>query len=443
MRLKYLVLGAAFAGMLGADALGTKADAQDGIYVPLLTYRTGPFAGSGIPIANGMADYYQMLNERDGGIGGAKLIIEECETGYDTKKGVECYEQVKSKKPVVINPYSTGITLQLIPKAAVDKIPILSMAYGLSASAVGDEFPWIFNPPMTYWDALSIIFKYIGTKEGGLEKLKGKTIGYLFFDGGYGREPIPLLEQFAKDYGFEVKLYPVPAAEMQNQSAQWLSVRRDRPAYMILWGWGAMNPTAVKEAAKVSYPMDKFISIYWGGGEDDARPTGADAKGFTSLAFSATGANFPALQDIQKHVIDTGKSQTPKDKLGESHYNKGVYNSVLIAEAIRNAQKVTGKKVVTGEDVRRGLETLNITAARWKELGLPEFGSPLAVSCSDHNGHQAAYLQQWDGTKWVKISDWITPMKDKVRPMLEAAAKDYVSKNQPWPKRSEPCDKSS
>jgi len=220
-------------------------------------------------------------------------------------------------------------------------------------------------------------------------------------------------------------------------------VRRDRPAYMILWGWGAMNPTAVKEAAKVSYPMDKFISIYWGGGEDDARPTGADAKGFTSLAFSATGANFPALQDIQKHVIDTGKSQTPKDKLGESHYNKGVYNSVLIAEAIRNAQKVTGKKVVTGEDVRRGLETLNITAARWKELGLPEFGSPLAVSCSDHNGHQAAYLQQWDGTKWVKISDWITPMKDKVRPMLEAAAKDYVSKNQPWPKRSEPCDKSS
>jgi len=443
MRLKYLVLGAAFAGMLGADALGTKADAQDGIYVPLLTYRTGPFAGSGIPIANGMADYYQMLNERDGGIGGAKLIIEECETGYDTKKGVECYEQVKSKKPVVINPYSTGITLQLIPKAAVDKIPILSMAYGLSASAVGDEFPWIFNPPATYWDGLSMIFRYIGGKEGGLDKLKGKTIGYIFFDGGYGREPIPLLEQFAKDYGFEVKLYPVPAAEMQNQSAQWLSVRRDRPAYMILWGWGAMNPTAVKEAAKVSYPMDKFISIYWGGGEDDARPTGADAKGFTSLAFSATGANFPALQDIQKHVIDTGKSQTPKDKLGESHYNKGVYNSVLIAEAIRNAQKVTGKKVVTGEDVRRGLETLNITAARWKELGLPEFGSPLAVSCSDHNGHQAAYLQQWDGTKWVKISDWIAPMKDKVRPMLEAAAKDYVSKNQPWPKRSEPCDKSS
>ena len=443
MRVKTLIACAALAGTIGSMAFVPAASAQDSIYVPLFTYRTGPFAGSGIPIANGKHDYLDMLNERDGGIGGVKLVVEECETGYDTKKGVECYEQVKEKKPVIVNPWSTGITLQLIPKASVDKIPVLSMAYGLSAAAVGDEFPWIFNPPMTYWDALSIIFKYIGTKEGGLEKLKGKTVGYIFFDGGYGREPIPLLEQFSKDYGFDVKQYPVAAAEMQNQSAQWLSVRRDKPDYMIIWGWGAMNPTAVKEAAKVSYPMDKFISIYWGGGEDDARPTGADAKGFTSLAFSATGANFPALQDIQKHVIDKGKSQTPKDKLGESHYNKGVYNSVLIAEAIRNAQKVTGKKVVTGADVRRGLETLNITAARWAELGLPAFGSPLAVSCGDHNGHQAAYMQQWDGAKWVKISDWISPMKDKVRPMLEAAAKDYVSKNQPWPKRTEPCDKSS
>ncbi len=74
-----------------------------------------------------------MLNERDGGIGGVKLIIEECETGYDTKKGVECYEFVKGRNPVAITPYSTGITLELIPRAAVDKIPILSMAYGLSA----------------------------------------------------------------------------------------------------------------------------------------------------------------------------------------------------------------------------------------------------------------------------------------------------------------------
>ena len=443
MHVKHLALGASVAAGFAATVMATKAEAQDTIYVPLMTYRTGPFAGSGTPIANGMHDYLSMLNERDGGIGGVKLAIEECETGYDTKKGLECYEQVKGKHPVLTNPWSTGITLGLIPKASVDKIPILSMAYGLSASAVGNDFPWVFNPPATYWDGLSMIFRYIGGKEGGLDKLKGKTIGFIFFDGGYGREPIPLLEQYAKDYGFEVKLYPVPAAEMQNQSGLWLNVRRDRPAWMVMWGWGAMNPTAVKEAARINFPMDKFVSIWWGSGEDDARPAGAEAKGFTALNFSAVGANFPAIQDIVKTVVDKGKSQTPKEKVGESHYNKGVYNSVMIAESIRNAQKLTGKKIVTGEDVRRGLETMNITAARWKELGLPEFGSPLAVSCADHNGHQAAYVMQWDGAKWSKVSDWISPMKEKVTPLLDAAAADYVSKNQPWPKRTEPCDKAS
>ena len=444
MRLKGLLLSAVLAAMAGVPVVVSKAEAQGTIYVPLFSYRTGAFSGSGIPIANGMADYLNMLNERDGGIGGVKIVVEECETGYDTKKGVECYESTKGKNPVITNPYSTGITLQLIPKAAVDKIPVLSMAYGLSASADGQNFPWVFNPPATYWDGLSMIIKYIGEKEGGLDKLKGKTIGYIFFDGGYGREPLPLLHQFAKDYGFEVKEYPVPPAEMQNQSGLWLNVRRDRPNWMIMWGWGAMNPTAIKEAAKINYPMDHFVGIWWSGNEDDARPAGPDGKGYLSLNLHSVGANYPAIQDIQKYLVDKGKSQTPKDKVGENFYNRGVMNSVIIAEAIRNAQNVTGKKVVTGEDVRRGLESLRITDARWKELGLAGFASPITgVSCTDHNGHQSAYMQQWDGTKWVKISDWISPMKDRVRPLLEAAAKDYVEKNTGWPKRTEPCDKSS
>src|ERR1700674_2615874 len=124
MRAQHVILGLALAAGLVVPAMAPQAQAQEGIYVPLLTYRTGPFAGSGIPIANGMHDYLTMLNERDGGIGGVKLVIEECETGYDTKKGVECYESVKGKKPVIMNSWSTGITLQLIPKASVDKIPI-------------------------------------------------------------------------------------------------------------------------------------------------------------------------------------------------------------------------------------------------------------------------------------------------------------------------------
>src|SRR5215475_792731 len=111
------------------SGMAAAAQAQESIYIPLLTYRTGPFAGSGVPIADGMHDYLTMLNERDGGIAGVRLNIEECETGYDTRKGLECYEAAKARKPVIMSPSSTGTTLQVIPKASVDRIPILSVAY--------------------------------------------------------------------------------------------------------------------------------------------------------------------------------------------------------------------------------------------------------------------------------------------------------------------------
>jgi branched-chain amino acid transport system substrate-binding protein len=415
--------------------------AEDAIYIPLFTYRTGAYAGSGTFLADGSHDYLTMLNERDGGIGGVKLLLEECETGYDVKKGVECYDAVKGKNPTVIIPWSTGITLSLIPKAAVDKIPILSVAHGLSASARGNVFPWIFNAPVTYWDGLSQIVKYIGAQEGGLEKLKGKKLGYIYLDAGYGKEPIPLFQALATELGFDLKLYPVAGADMQNQSSHWLNVRRDKPDYMVMYGWGAMNPTAIKEAVKTGYPMDKFISVWWPT-EDDARGAGEGAKGFKTLNWHATGVNFPAMADIQKYVIDKGKSQiASKDKVGQTLYNHGVYSGMLMAEGIANAQKLTGKKVVNGEDVRRGLEAINIDEARLKALGFDGFAGPLKLSCGDHNGDRSTFVQMWDGAAFVKASEFIEPLTDKVQPLLDAAAKDYVEKNTGWPARSEACDK--
>lgn len=434
----------ALGALVAAGALGAPALAQETIYVPNNAYRTGPFSGSGIPIGDGMRDYFTMLNERDGGIGGVKITYEECETGYDTKKSIECYEQAKSKNAVIYSPWSTGATLAAIPRAHVDKIPILSMAYGLSASADGNVFPWVFNPPVTYWDGASVFLRYVAEKEGGMDKLKGKKIGLIHLDAPFGKEPIPLLENLAKKYGFEVKLYPVAAADMQNQSSLWLSIRRDRPDWLYNQGWGAMNPTAVKEAIRNGFPISKLVGVWWAGGDDDARAGGPEAKGYKSLNFQATGANFPVIQDILKHVVDKGKSLVAsKEKVGENLYNRGVYNAMLIAEAIRGAQKITGKKVINAEDMRKGLEGLNLSEARLKEIGMEGFAAPVKVSCSDHNGHHKVYVSEWDGSKWTRGSDWIEPLKDEVRPLIEAAAKEYAEKNSGWPKRTEACEKSS
>jgi branched-chain amino acid transport system substrate-binding protein len=188
--------------------------------------------------------------------------------------------------------------------------------------------------------------------------------------------------------------------------------------------------------------MAKFISIWWPT-EDDARGAGEGARGFKELNWHGVGTNYRALQDIQKYVVDKGLSQVAKEKVGEVLYNHGVYNSMLIAEAIHNAQTLTGKKVVTGEDVRRGLETIDLTPARFRELGLDDFAPPLRLSCADHNGHGPLFVQQWDGAKYAKTGEQVAPMSDAIRPLIEAAGRDYLEKNTGWPKRSEACDRPS
>jgi hypothetical protein len=50
--------------------------------------------------------------------------FEECETAYNTARGVECYERVKPKGPCVIHPFSTGITYALIERATKVKTEI-------------------------------------------------------------------------------------------------------------------------------------------------------------------------------------------------------------------------------------------------------------------------------------------------------------------------------
>ncbi len=417
------VFVAAGPSLTPAPASGQAKD----IFIPLLVYRTGPFAPSGIPIANGFVDYFTLLNERDGGINGVKVTWEECETQYDTKQGVECYERLKGKGPVVVNPYSTGITYQLIPKAAVDKVPVFSMGYGMTAAADGRWFPWVFSFPTTYWSQASAVIRYIGQQEGGLEKLKGKKIAHIFHNSPYGKEANPTLEDLAKKYEFELTLLAVDSPG-QEQKSTWLQVRRLNPNWIFLSGWGVMNQVAVKEAVANNFPMDKFIGNWWSASEADVVPAGEGAKGYKGATFHGPGTNFKVHQEIFKHVYDKGKGGGKKEAVGEALYNRGIVNAMYTAEAIRTAQGKYGKGGITGEQMRWGLENLNLTDKRLDEIGMKGFTHAVKVTCEDHEGNGPILVQQWDGKKWNIVSDWISPMRDIVRPKIEAAAIDEGKK---------------
>ncbi len=405
-----------------------EALAQSEQFIPRLVYRTGPYAPNGIPFADGYDDYLDMVDARDGGVNGIKLIYEECEDGYNNDKGVECYERLKAHAPTGaawIDPLSTGITYALIERATADKIPVTTIGYGRADAAYGPVFPYVFPYPATYWDSADAMITYVGQQEGGMEKLKGKKIALVYHDSAYGKEPIATLTRLAQQDGFEFDPYAVSPPGI-DQKAVWLQIRQKRPDWVFMWGWGVMNSTAIKEAAAIGFPMDHFIGVWYSGAEPDVIPAGAAAKGYKATTFHGVGANFPAIQDILKYVYEKGAGHTTKDKVGEVLYDRGVINAMYDLEALRTAQEHFGKKPLTGEQVQWGLEHLDVTPARLKELGFEDLAIPLKLTCEDHKGNGNVRILQWDGAHWQTASDWIQPHNDELRAQYKESALKYA-----------------
>jgi branched-chain amino acid transport system substrate-binding protein len=426
---------AAIAAFIAGGAICT-ALAEDAVSLPNLSYRTGPFAATGTPLMNGQRDYMMMLNARDGGANGVILGYDECETGYNTEKGVECYEKTKATG-IVTQPWSTGITLQVLPKSNVDKIPILAPGYGFSAMQDGKTFKWAFNPPASYWDGASMILSAISG--GNLDSLKGKKIALLHLDAPYGKEPIPLLQAYAEKHGFTLLPIPVGVKEMQNQSAQWLQIRREKPDFALMWGWGAMNAGAVTEAVKTKYPMNQFVGIWWSGHDGDLKVVGDAGKGYRSISWSLPNSEAPVMQDIKKYVVDPGKSliNQGQGEFDSVFYQRGVLISLILAEAVKTAQAHFDAKVINAEQLRWGLENLKLDDARLKELGAEGMIPPFSTDCANHTGHSGAWMMEWDGSKFVKVSDLLTADRAAIDPLAAQKAKEYADANQPWPMNDE------
>ncbi len=406
-------------------ALATPAFAE--LVIPDLSYRTGPYAAGGIPFSDGYQDYFTLLNERDGGIGGEKIRLIECETGYDTEKGVECYESTKGEGALVYQPLSTGITYQIIPKVEADQIPLHTLGYGRTSAANGEVFNWVFNYPANYWDAASVAIKYLLDENGG--DLSDKKIALLYHNSAYGKEPIRTLEELSKKHGYELIQIPVDHPG-QEQKSQWLQIRRDRPDYVIMWGWGVMNQVAVQEAANIRFPMENFIGNWWAGAEHDVKPAGAAADGYKSLNMNKV-EDFPIYDEIRQYVIDSGKAAGDGSNLGTVLYTRGMYAAMLAAEAIRKAQEINGTSEITAAMMRDGMEALEMTNARMEELGAPEIGPEFTVTCEDHGGSGKGLVQQWDAEagRWNVLTDYIAPDDEVIEPLIEEDSQAYAQEN--------------
>lgn len=397
-------------------------------FIGITGYRVGPYGPNGAAFFTGFVDYLELVNQRDGGINGVKLSWEECETEYNTAKGLECYERLKTRNetgPTAIHPMSTGITYGLLDKAPDDKIPLITLGYGRTDAADGRVFPWVFPILSNYWSAATGIVKFIGQQEGGMEKLKGKKLVLLYHDSAYGKEPHPVLEAEAAKHGFELVMLAVPHPGNEQQS-QWLQIRRERPDWVILWGWGVMNATALKTAQKVGFPRDKIVGNWWAGSEIDTEAAGpAAATGYFAASLNLAGSDFPVVQDILKHVYGRGKGGD-KNLVGTVLWNRGMAAAMITVESVRTAQGKYGKKPMRGAQVRWGIENLDLDQKRLDQLGFDSMIPTIKVSCADHEGSGLVRFQQWDGKRWKPVSEWMSGDKALVQKMVRESAAQYA-----------------
>ena len=393
-----------------------------------LSYRTGPYAANGIPLADGYADYMTLLNERDGGIGGVKTRVIECETGYNTEKGVECYEATKGEGVLVYEPYSTGMTYQLIPKTAADGIALHTGGYGRTSAKNGEVFRNVFNYPANYWDGASGAINHLLDINGG--NIQGKKVALVYHNSAYGKEPIRTLEVLAEKHGYELSLLPVDHPG-QEQKSQWLQIRRDRPDYVLMWGWGVMNQVAIQEAVNIRFPMEHFIGVWWSGSENDVLPAGPKANGYKALTFHGVGNEFPVLDEIKKYVVDAGKAAGAGDQVGTVLYNRGMYMAMLHSEAARTAQKMTGNSDVSQGDMIKAMEAFEMTEAKMVDLGLPNFGPSFKVTCQNHGGDGLVAVAQWDANagSWNMISDYKQSDQSVVAKLIAEDSAAYAAEN--------------
>jgi branched-chain amino acid transport system substrate-binding protein len=415
---------------LGLAAASATAHAGGEQYFPLQSYRVGPYAAGGTGFFGGFIDYLQYVNIKEGGVNGVKLTWSECETEYVVEKGVECYERLKKglngAPAAATNPLSVGIAYATLERSTADKLPLITINHGRTDSTDGSVFPYVFPLQLNPYSEVSAIINYIGQKSGGLTKLKGKKIAVLYHGSPYGKETNPILELLSKKYGFQLVSLEVPHPGNEQQS-QWLTIRQQKPDWVILRGWGVMNPVALKTAQKTGYPADHIIGNIWSNSEEDAAPAGAAAKGFISITTHPSGTQFPVLQGIKKTVLDAGKGNLADAKrFGTVYYNLGVVNGILNVEAVRLAQAKFGKKPLTGEQVRWGFEHLHFDDKRLKEVGALGLLQPLQLSCTDHEGGGAVRFQQWDGQQWKVISPWVQADRKLLRPIIEDSSHKYA-----------------
>jgi branched-chain amino acid transport system substrate-binding protein len=398
---------------LGGLWLAGNAAAQDKVVlIGTQCDRTGPTQIVGIRLCPAVQDYINLINSK-GGVEGFKIKAPEIDNEYKVPPSVEAYERQKQDGAVSMMLYGTPQVQALNQKLEEDKLPSTSPGFGISASADGGRFPYLFPIAATYWSQAAAAIQFTKEKLGG--SLKGKKIAYVFYDNPAGREAMPILEDLQKTEGYELRTFAVPPPGVE-MGAQVLDItQRYHPDFIIDHLFGRSPSVAIKEYKRAGFPLSKVMGLVWASAEADIDAAGgwAVAEGYHVMSFAGVGDDYPVRQEIKAMYKAQGKP--PSKEMDDTViYNRGLLQAALHVEAIRNAVKANGGKVPTGEEVKKGFEAIH-------DFTLGGLVPPMKITATDHEGGGWVQIYQAKGGKFVKETEWIRAYPEVVAAAVKKA----------------------
>jgi branched-chain amino acid transport system substrate-binding protein len=397
-----------------ALSLGGSAAAQEKeILIGMQCDRTGATQITGVVLCPAMHDYYDLVNSQ-GGVEGYKIKADEIDNEYKVPQAVEAYQRQKQEGAVLMTLYGTPMTVALNQRLEEDKIPTTSPGFGISAAADGTRYPYLFPIAATYWSQGAASVQFAKEKLGG--DLKGKKIAYVFYDNPAGHEPLPIIEELQKSEGFELRTFAVPPPGIEV-GAQVLDIaQRYRPDFVIAHLFGRAPGAAIKAFKGAGYPLSKIVGLVWASSEADILAGGGfvAAEGYHAMQFAGAGDDYKVRQDIKAMYKKAGKEPIKLMDENTVYYNRGLLQAAVHVEAIRRALKANGGQQPTGDDIKKGLESIS-------DFSLDGLVPPLKVTPTDHEGGGWVQIFQVKGGKFVKETDWMHAYPDVVTAALKKA----------------------
>ncbi|HLT58660.1 MAG: ABC transporter substrate-binding protein [Limnochordales bacterium] len=361
----------------------------------------------------GHRDYLELVNLR-GGVNGWRFEPLVTDTGNEPQRGIEAYERFKREGALIFDFVSTPVSTAVLPRILEDQLVMVTPLTGRSDATDGTTFPWVFPMMATYWSKAAVIVQYMLDEAGG--DLSGQRVALVHIDSPFGREPIPVLQTLSQRLGYTFQTFPYPSPGTE-QSAVWTQVRRFQPDWILIWGAGPGQAVSLREAIRNGISMDKIISVTWLAEKDMEAVGAAAARGVRRFEPVVPGREPQVIQDILNEVYGAGRGHGDPSNVGATYYNIGVAMMATVVEVVRKATADLDGPL-TAAHIKAALETLTDFDAH----GLM---SPITITPADHEGGGKGRIAQWDGQRWVPVTDWMSAFRDVVWELVYAGAEEF------------------